>query len=533
MRAFFREDSTPIDRARVLVVGAGPAGATVALSLARRGVDVLLLAGGGGGESQDSEGPWGHEPIDENRRFGLGGTSVAWGGRCVALDPIDFEKRDWIADSGWPISYLEYKVWWQSASDFLDIARPNFKAEPDAEIIPGESKLSGGRLSLESIERWSPPTNFSHALLRAQKDGSLRIRTDITIESFSFAASGIVTRANGSFDSGATGWIRADQYVLAAGTIESTRILLNSGLDQSLPAIGKFYMSHTFTNPIALTTTSGLSKTANFYRDQGVYVRNRWRLDDATQRDEQVGNGVVIVARPSHAGIAQHHSPEAAAVELGKYWKAKLQASAMEKASIPITRQAELALAVIGGGPQVWFNLASSAVARTQKRRLPVILAPHYRKTQHVVVQGEHSPRWDSRIDIVPQTGREKSPVRIRTDFGRLEFETVRSCISALADQIRPLGASIDRLPESATSDYASHIYGSFNSNAHQLGTLRMGTNLKRSVADADCFLHGSNNLSIAGGAVFPTSGHANPTFTIVALASRLAAEIHKRIQTR
>ena len=38
-------------------------------------------------------------------------------------------------------------------------------------------------------------------------------------------------------------------------------------------------------------------------------------------------------------------------------------------------------------------------------------------------------------------------------------------------------------------------------------------------------------NLFIAGSAVFPTSGQANPTLTIVALALRLADEL-KRIDT-
>lgn len=42
-------------------------------------------------------------------------------------------------------------------------------------------------------------------------------------------------------------------------------------------------------------------------------------------------------------------------------------------------------------------------------------------------------------------------------------------------------------------------------------------------VVDPDCRVHGTENLFIAGSSVFPTSGFANPTFTIVALAIRLA----------
>jgi choline dehydrogenase-like flavoprotein len=42
-------------------------------------------------------------------------------------------------------------------------------------------------------------------------------------------------------------------------------------------------------------------------------------------------------------------------------------------------------------------------------------------------------------------------------------------------------------------------------------------------VVDPDCRVHGVANLYVAGSSVFPTSGYANPTFTIVALALRLA----------
>jgi choline dehydrogenase-like flavoprotein len=42
--------------------------------------------------------------------------------------------------------------------------------------------------------------------------------------------------------------------------------------------------------------------------------------------------------------------------------------------------------------------------------------------------------------------------------------------------------------------------------------------------------VHGIANLYIAGSSVFPTSGSANPTLTIVALALRLAAHFKERL---
>jgi choline dehydrogenase-like flavoprotein len=49
-------------------------------------------------------------------------------------------------------------------------------------------------------------------------------------------------------------------------------------------------------------------------------------------------------------------------------------------------------------------------------------------------------------------------------------------------------------------------------------------------VVDADCRVFGVDNLYIAGSSVFPTSGHANPTYTIVQLALRLAAHLAARV---
>ena len=42
-------------------------------------------------------------------------------------------------------------------------------------------------------------------------------------------------------------------------------------------------------------------------------------------------------------------------------------------------------------------------------------------------------------------------------------------------------------------------------------------------VVDADCRVHGIANLYVAGSSVFPTAGRAGPTYTLVALALRLA----------
>ena len=57
----------------------------------------------------------------------------------------------------------------------------------------------------------------------------------------------------------------------------------------------------------------------------------------------------------------------------------------------------------------------------------------------------------------------------------------------------------------------------------HHIGTTRMHDSAKQGVVNRDCRVHGISNLFVAGSSVFPTSGSANPTLTLVALALRLA----------
>ena len=107
----------------VCIIGAGAAGITLALELSHAGTDTVLLTGG-----QKRERPWDrdlyrgvasnshpHEPLEDGRRRAFGGSTIAWGGRCIPLDPIDFEERPWIPDSGWPITYTDLSPYYERA----------------------------------------------------------------------------------------------------------------------------------------------------------------------------------------------------------------------------------------------------------------------------------------------------------------------------------------------------------------------------------------------------------------------------------
>lgn len=67
----------------------------------------------------------------------------------------------------------------------------------------------------------------------------------------------------------------------------------------------------------------------------------------------------------------------------------------------------------------------------------------------------------------------------------------------------------------------------------HHMGGTRMGTDPSTSVVDANCKIHGMDNLYAGGSSVFATSGQANPTTTIVALALRLGDHLRTKLAAR
>jgi choline dehydrogenase-like flavoprotein len=65
-----------------------------------------------------------------------------------------------------------------------------------------------------------------------------------------------------------------------------------------------------------------------------------------------------------------------------------------------------------------------------------------------------------------------------------------------------------------------------FSGAGHIMGTCRMGEDRKSSVVDKNCRAHDHANLFVVGAATFPTSGTANPTLTVAALALRAAEQV-------
>src|SRR5450755_1065035 len=113
-------------QARVCIIGAGAAGITLASELDAAGFRVLLIEAGGLNPDRGLADYYGgiatapHADPTQFRRTVFGGTTGLWGGRCVPFQPIDFETREYVSNSGWPIAYQDLARHYPRALQYCD-----------------------------------------------------------------------------------------------------------------------------------------------------------------------------------------------------------------------------------------------------------------------------------------------------------------------------------------------------------------------------------------------------------------------------
>ena len=295
-------------RADLCVVGAGPAGIALALTAAARGRQVLLLEAGRApldpfaqslyeGKCADGDGAP-HAPPHRFRMRGLGGSSIRWGGRCMPLDPIDFEPRAWVAHGGWPIGPEDLAPYYAAASEW---AEAGHRGAPDYDgptALPHAPPLIAGFTSevllTRSLERFSCPTDFGRRYRRRmQVEDNLRVVTGLACTGIRLTPGGRrVASLALATPQGRRLSLRAEEVVLATGGLETARLLLASddvaprGVGNRHDVVGRFYMCHLAANlgELQLAGEPGDVRHGYEVSADGVYCRRRLTVAPAHQR---------------------------------------------------------------------------------------------------------------------------------------------------------------------------------------------------------------------------------------------------------
>ena len=533
---------------RVCIVGAGPAGVSIALSLPD--VDVVLLESGGRRLERATQNLYRGEVADRNqhhplhlfRRRVLGGTSSVWGGRCVPLDTIDFQRRDYVPHSGWPITKADLDPFYARANELCEAGPFAYEADDGlpsgrAEMIQG---FDGEDVVSRQLERWSVPTDFGKRYLPTLKrSGSVRLILHANCTGIQLDEHGrSVAHLTVSSIAGHAFRVRARCYILAAGGLESTRLLLasrdvqGSGIGNHSDKLGRFYMSHLVGATSVVRVSPGRAVFQGFERDaSGVYCRRRMWITEAAQKRHQILNFIAYFHRPRESDPA-HRSGALSLLHIMK--SLRIWARQGDLTTLPSGLRRE---DLQGHLRNLVFDAPGLARISSHwlrgrvfaRRKLPILLFPHSSATTAYTLKfwAEQSPDPSSVVTLGTEKDQFGMP-RLRVEW-RFNEADVRSVVAAhrlIGDQLRRSGSG--RL-ECYEPDVGSAVRDQIDASAHHIGTTRMSRAMQEGVVDENCRVHGVENLYVASSSVFPTSGHANPTLTVLALALRLAGQIRLR----
>ncbi|MEL7190367.1 MAG: GMC family oxidoreductase [Pseudomonadota bacterium] len=470
----------------VAIIGAGPAGLSLAAKLNR---DCMVIESG----SLTTDVRTHHvfhsintgEPskIDAVRVRGVGGASLRWTGRCIPLDRYDFEDRPWISETGWPISYDEMLEWSESAAqlmqlpaisnDCVDAALAD-QAEKFGSFIP--AIWSFAEDNVKGILR------FGDHLRDAFNDANRHILyeahcVEIMGNAQAVKAVRVMDRTGRSF------LVKANHFVIAGGCVETCRMLLAARrtnpelLGEVAGWLGRGFHQHLRLDAgkiIADTRQLGRLQSAfDIHRYQGAALcETGLSFNPAFAREKQLGNASLVLRYEPQRGLS----------------------------------------------PLDWFgSVKSRLTGKTVRHRKARVL---------VEIDSEQAVDHASFVGLADENDPLGQPrARVHWKINPVDCETAYAAMCSFASFVEEHGLGHMKQANGITPDAVDICCR--RDSLHQLGGTRMSANAKTGVVDADLKVHGTANLSVVGGSVFATGGHANPTQTIVALAMRLAAHLN------
>ena len=544
-------DITPneILESDVVVVGSGAAGIPMALHLAEAGLDVILLEAGAESLDPRDQALYSgtvkdeslHAPADKYRQRRLGGSTVTWGGRCVPLDPVDFVERSFVPNSGWPITNEDITPYYPPANDWLEAGEYAYNggdAFPDS-VPPMIRGFDSDRICTEGLERFSRPTDlYSRYKDRLNTSQNIRLIHEANCTQISLDPSASeVKQLEVTTLAGKRFFVRCRYYVLAVGGIETARLLLASnevqkeGIGNKHDVVGRYYMCHIAGNVGKLTFNGAKTDIRHGYEisPDGIYCRRRISLTESEQLKNNVNNVVFRLHFPRIADPI-HKSGVLSFIYLMKPFISYEYATRLRDGDGDTfgSMMRHVRNVLLSPFETASFGFRWIAKRNLATRKFPSIILDNKSNIFSLEVHGEQCPRADSRVYLSEEKDELGMPrVVIDWKYSKQDIESARVTLDILRQELEEQGVGTLEVDEEAL-EAALLRFGAYG--GHHIGTTRMGTDPATSVVDSNCRVHGVDNLYISGSAVFPTSGQANPTLAITALALRLADHISGRL---
>lgn len=491
----------------ICIIGAGAAGISIAMDWINTKHRVILLEGGGfeyddrvqelyAGKTTGQR----YYPLKSARLHYFGGTTGHWSGYCSTFDEIDFEKRDWIPHSGWPIARKDLDPYYVRAQKNLELGPCEYDwkywQKQDPELMP---LMKDESVTWNKVWQFSPPTRFG----KKYKEDILKAKNihlytyanvvDITANENVSAISEVTIKNY----TGRQHTVKAKHFILACCSIQNARLLLASnkqapkGLGNDNDNVGRYFMEHLEIKSAELWLAKPDPLKLYSLNFGVTKVRCELAITREYQEKHKILNGTSSLSPLIYAKNAKpiidvwnKEDPQKNLTDLFEnFYKAEKSASS---ASIEtITKSYELFTRI------------------------------------------EQAPNPDSRVTLDTERDSLGMPrASLHWVLTPLEKHSIRKIYEMIGQQVGRAGVGRIKMME-YLRDENDDSWPEFTGGGwHHMGTTRMSDDPKNGVVDAHCKVHGIANLHVAGAACYVTAAAPNPTLTLVALSLRLSDKI-------
>ena len=491
----------------VTIVGAGAVGLYLASLLVNTGLSVLVIESGADSirsfdPSTYSASGFPHDGIRTSRCAGLGGTTNLWGGQLAEFSFYDFLPS--ANTPNWPVSFEIVQQYYQRVYKDLDIS---FTSDEEIRGSLGLNKLSGSGLE-HFYTRWLREPSFARRYRETiSKSALFNVVLNCTVREINCSSVGDADSLAVVGNEGASTW-GVERLVLAAGTIETTRLLLASARSENSasclknPNIGAYFQDHLGGRVATIQPVNH----KRFLELFGTVVMKGEKLQPKLrpQGEESLCEGLNI-----HGFFGFDSNISEQLVYLRQFVRA-LQAGRRPT-----------------GVSDFFVNLGSVG------RYVPALIYRYLRDHRVFVpssssislqVQSEQYRTFESRITLKEGGGgsADSMPLNLHWNVTGDERYAIADFVRRVDDLLRTSGLGrVDM--DHRLLDESCSLASLLRDTGHQAGGTVMSSSADTGVVNEDLLVHGSSNIWIIGASTFPRSSGANTTLTALAFAARLA----------